>query len=562
VLLEFETRVYNNLKLDGNPVPLIIADVLPGQFRSTGYSLSEINNIFSQDFLSYVGWNKLDYKTQTFVNSNEFTWNYTTAVNKLNNQGMPGAWRGIYRYFYDTQQPSLTPWEMLGLSKRPKWWNQRYGPAPYTRDNLVLWDDIEIGLVADPIVPYVNPQAARPGLTTVLPTDGEGQLVSPFDSVVGDIDQQQRQRSWNIGDGGPVEAAWWNSSAYPFSVMRVLALTRPAKFFALFADRDLYRYNEDFEQYLYDNRFRLDANGVEVYGDGVSKASYINWIVDYNRTVGIESTQALQADLSSLDVRLSYRMSSFSDKQYIKLFTEKSSPNSVNTALLIPDESYDLLLYKNQPFERLIYSSVAVQKNESGGYAVFGYSTQQPYFNIFTSQAIGKLQTYSAGGVSVQVPTLYSDSILQVPYGFVFDSLTSVADFLLSYGKYLESQGLEFTDIANGYVLDWPRMAQEFLYWSQQGWDTNAIINLNPLAGGLQVVKPLAVADNIVATTADSNVLDQNSRDFPVRNLNIVRVDNTFKLQPLNTQTISFVDLSFVNYEHIIILNNQSVFGD
>jgi hypothetical protein len=562
VLLEFETRVYNNLKLDNNPVPLTVDNVLPGKFRSTGYNISEINNIFAQDFLSYVGWNKLDYQTQNFRADNEFTWNYTTAVDKLDNESMPAAWRGIYRYFYDTQQPSLTPWEMLGFSEAPTWWNDRYGPAPYTRDNLVLWDDIEAGFVADPVNPYINENFVRPGLTKLLPTGSEGELISPYQAVVGSVDLQQIRRGWNIGDGGPVEAAWWNSSAYPFSVMRVLALTRPAKFFALFADRDRYRYNEDFDQYLYDNRFRLDANGIEVYGDGVSKASYINWIVDYNRTVGVDSTVELSADLRSLDVRLAYRMASFSDKQYIKLFTEKSSPNSVNTALMIPDESYDLLLYKNQPFDRLIYSSVAVQKTESGGYAVFGYSNQQPYFNVVASQGVGRLQTYSAGGVSVRVPTLYSDTILQVPYGFVFDSLTSVCDFLLSYGKYLERQGLAFTDTANGYVLDWPRMVQEFLYWSQQGWDTDAIINLNPLAGGLQVTKPLAVANNIVATTADSNVLDQNSRDFPVRNLNIVRIDNTFKLEPLNNQAVSFADISFTNFEHMIILNNQSVFGD
>jgi hypothetical protein len=64
VLLEFETRIYNNLKLDGNPVPLDMTDVMPGQFRITGYSFEEINSILSQDFLSYCGWNKLDYKPQ------------------------------------------------------------------------------------------------------------------------------------------------------------------------------------------------------------------------------------------------------------------------------------------------------------------------------------------------------------------------------------------------------------------------------------------------------------------------------------------------------------------
>jgi len=562
VLLEFETRIYNNLKLDGNPVPLTIDEVMPGQFRNTGYTFQEITTILSQDFLSYCGWNKLDYKVQNYNATNAFTWNYSSAQNKLNNENLLGAWRGIYRYAYDTQQPEYTPWEMLGLSIRPTWWNERYGPAPYTQDNLVLWDDLAAGYVADPISPYFAEGFARPGLLDIIPTGTEGELLSPAQSIMGTFNETQFQKSWAVGDGGPVEASWWNSSSYPFAVMRVLALTRPAKFFALFADRDLYRFNEDYQQYLYNNRFRLDANGVEVYGNGVSKASYINWIVDYNRLTGMDSTDNLSADLKSLDVRLCYRMASFSDKQYIKLYTEKSSPNSQNTALLIPDESYDILLYKNQPFDRLAYSSVTIQKTASGGFAVNGYSVAQPYFNILQSRATGRLQTYSNAGVTIQVPTFYTDTVVQVPYGFEFGSVTSVADFLLSYGKFLERQGLSFTDIANGYVLDWPRMVNEFLYWSQQGWDTDAIINVNPLASSLTVTKPQAVVSSVQTQTAENSILTQNSQEFPVRNLNIVRLGNTFTMQSLDTNAISYADLSYTNYEHMIVLSNQSVFGD
>ncbi len=298
-----------------------------------------------------------------------------------------------------------------------------------------------------------------------------------------------------------------------------------------------------------------------MYGDGVSKASYINWLVDYNRQTGVDSTKLLTADLKSLDVRLCYRMASFSDKQYIKLFTEKSSPNSTNTALLIPDESYDILLYKNQPFDQIVYSSVAIQK-VTGGYAVFGYGNNQPYFNILQSYPNGKLETYSSGGITVRVPTFYTTTVVQVPYGFVFSNETSVADFLLSYGKLLEQQGLAFDNIANGYVLDWPRMVNEFMYWSQQGWDTDAIININPLAAGLTVTKPQAIVDSIRAQTAENSVLDQNSQEFPTRNLNIVRLDNTFVIQALNSNAISFVDLSYTTYEHMVVLSNQSVFGD
>jgi hypothetical protein len=93
VLLEFETRIYNNLKLDGNPVPLTIDDVLPGQFRDTGYTFEEINTIFGSDLLSYCGWNKLDYKEAKLSANNEFTYNYSSSNNRLNNENCwaPGA---------------------------------------------------------------------------------------------------------------------------------------------------------------------------------------------------------------------------------------------------------------------------------------------------------------------------------------------------------------------------------------------------------------------------------------------------------------------------------------
>ena len=566
VLLEFETRIYNNLKLDGNPVPLLMTDVLPGNFRQTGYSYSDINNLLSTDFLSYVGWNKLDYTSQTYLPANQFSWNYSNSQNKLSfdrpdNINLLGAWRGINRYFYDTENPALTPWEMLGFSIKPTWWNTVYGPGPYTSDNLVLWDDLEAGRVADPVGAYVLPAYVRPGLTTVIPVDSEGNLVSPFVSVVSGYDDTSFQKSWVAGDGGPVEASWWNSSAYPFAVMRVLALTRPAKFYSLFADRDLYRYNEEFDQFLYQDRYRLDANDIRVYGDGVSKASYINWIVDYNRQSGTNSTAELEADLGSLDVRLCYRMASFSDKQYIKMYTEKSSPNSLNSTLLIPDESYDLLLYKNQPFDRTTYSSVIVQIVE-GGYAVYGYSTLRPFFEISISQGIGRLKSYTAGNITVQVPTVYTDTVIKVPYGYVFTNQTSVCDFLLSYGNVLEKQGLTFTDRANGITLDWGQMVQEFLYWSQQGWEVNSLINLNPLAGGLTITKPQSVVDSVVTQTSENVLLNQNKRELPTKNLNIVRLDNTLTLQPLTTEALSFADLRFTNFEHMIVLNNRSVFGD
>jgi hypothetical protein len=182
---------------------------------------------------------------------------------------------------------------------------------------------------------------------SVLPVDSEGNLLSPFISVVGNYDSSQYEKSWVFGDEGPVEYSWRASSAYPFAVMRLLALTRPAQFFSLFADRDLYKFDLDYNQYLLNQRYRLDANGVQIYGNGVSKASFINFIVDYNQQLGRDSTTKLETDLANLDVRLCYRTGAFTDKQYTEIYTERSSPNSINSSLLLPPESYNLLLYKN-----------------------------------------------------------------------------------------------------------------------------------------------------------------------------------------------------------------------
>ena len=562
LLLEFETRIYNNLKLDGNPVPLTEADVVPGQFRTTDYSLSEITAIQSQDFLTWVGWNKLDYKAQDY-SSNAFTWNYSAAGNKLdNNQPLAvGAWRGIYNYFYDTISPNTRPWEMLGFSIMPVWWMDQYGPAPYTSGNLVLWDDLAAGLVRDPVAPYVLPQYVRPGLTQVIPSGSEGELLPPIEVMVGNFNSNSFERNWTVGDDAPVENAWRTSSAYPFAVMRLLALTRPAEFFSLFADRDLYRYDTELGQYLYNQRYRLDANGIEIYGNGVSKASYIDWIVDFNRLSGINSTAALGADLTNLDVRLCYRMASFSGKNLLEIYTEKSSPNSLNTSLLLPDESYNLLFYKNVPFDQLTYSSIIVQSTTSG-WAVYGYSTTQPYFNMLGSKVTGPLSTISAGGFEVRVPVTYSDQVIQVPYGYVFTNRTLVADFLLSYGALLQKQGVVFSQIENGYVLDWNQMVSEFLYWSGQGWSTGSVINLNPGATQIIVERPGAIVDSIALQTTENMVLNADRTPFQTKDLVVERLDNTFVLRSLTSDTINYFNLKFTSYENMIVLDNQSIFAD
>lgn len=559
VLLEFESRIYNNLKVHKKEIPLEVTDVTPGQFRTTGYSLAEINEILSTSFLSWVGSNNIDYKSQTYNYDNQFTWNYSTSTSRVDGDVLLGNWRGIFTHLYDTDSPHLSPWNMLGFPARPSWWTNVYGLAPYTSGNLVLWQDLEAGRVSDPAGPYTIDKFKRPGLTNYIPVDSLGNLRSPFDILVKNYDRLSLKRSWVFGDHGAAETAWRRSSSWPFAVQRLLALTKPAQYFSLMIDRDRYVHDQKTNQYVFDNGSRISPSLVEVYGNGTAKHSYLNWIVDYNRLSGVDGKDELLLLLKNIDVRLCYQVGGFTDKKYLKVFTEKSSPNVSNGSLMFPDESYQILMYQDPTIQQFVWSSVIIQRTESG-FSVFGYSTTHPYFNILRSVSNGVYNKLEYNDNTYFINSTYSDNIVQVPYGHEFLTINSVIDFLVSYGKFLEFNGMQFDTITNNIPLTWMQMAEEFVIWANQGWQEGSVINLNPNATVIKINSPGLVVEPL--TTSSSVLLDQNKQPFKSSEYVVERMDNEFILRSLSDRTINYMSVGFTAYEHLIVFDNVSIFND
>jgi len=552
VLLEFETRIYNNIKCHSK-IPVRDIDIIPGKFRITDYNDSEVTSILSNSLLNWVGWNRINYKTQDFLADNEFSWNYSTCSSKLDNSSLKGHWRGIYNHYYDTDTPHLTPWEMLGITEKPTWWENEYGPVPYTSGNLVLWDDLENGLIKEPGNNKVDARFKRENLTKVIPVDVEGNLLNPFVSIVQNYSKPDFKKSWVIGDCGPAENAWRRSSSYPFALQRLFALTKPAQYFALSIDRDKYVFNESMNQYLLNSRYRFNIKETEVQTTAQPKHSYINWIADYHNNNGCSCVE-IKKQLEKIDVRLCYRMASFTDKNYLKIYTDKSSPDSSNTGLLIPDQSYDLILHKNEPLVELQYSAVVVQKT-ADGYTVTGHSKTQQYFEIYNS-----IHNSTATVIGDYViPNTFTNDVTLVPYGYVFTTKGSVVDFLSSYGAFLESKGLVFSTVENSNELNWGRMAHEFLSWSGQEWGTGSIVNLNPGAISLEFNKELLIVDSINDVV---DALDQNGIPLSTSDYVITRLDNSFKITTINNKSINYLKIKSVSYEHLLVLDNVSVFND
>ena len=91
-----------------------------------------------------------------------------------------------------------------------------------------------------------------------------------------------------------------------------------------------------------------------------------------------------------------------------------------------------------------VYSAVVVERT-AGGYSVTGYDPNYPFFTIVPSVANSNSQTIVVNGVSVQIYQDTTNTTKTVPYGTEFVNIQQVADFLVSYERYLLAQGFSFT---------------------------------------------------------------------------------------------------------------------
>lgn len=584
LLLELERRIYNNIKTTYDPISFNINDYFPGKWRLTDYSLSQFNQLLSQSFLKWVGNNRVDFTTnKNFVASNPFSWNYKKFRDVVNGESLPGTWRSIFRYFFDTDRPHTHPWEMLGFSEKPEYWNDRYGPAPYTGGNFLLWSDLEAGYIhqgpragidlrySRPRVLGVNGELIQRGLTDIIPVDDSGNLRNPSEFLVTDFNSLDANASYSVGDIGPAELAWRRSSDYPFAVQTALAIGKPAKYFSLLIDVQNYKRSEITGQFVTsDGNLHLQPNLVKVNGNSLGdgtfdrSAGYINWIRDYVKNIGIaNSSELIKDNLNSITVQLSYKMAGFSDKRFLELLAEQVSPSSINDSIVVPEENYGIFLYQGSPIRKLTYSAVNIEKT-ANGYSVSGYNSSSPFFLTIPSLPNNNSYNITANGQRAKIYKDFKKQVVSVPYGFEFNTKQQVVDFLVSYQRHLVSQGFQFDDRDNllSETKDWILSAKEFLFWSTQGWKSGNIIVLSPVSSIIKIFDTQSVVDEVANTPTGSRVLDINYRPISKNNFTTYRENNVFKLQSNRNQSIGLAEFNLVQIEHILILDNSTVFND
>ena len=533
LILELEKRIFNNIKIAYDPDIFDIYDEIPSYNRENNYSLEEFNEALSPNFYKWASLIDRDFtKPLSYDRENSFTYNYKGHA-APDGRETPGYWRGIYRWLLDTDRPHSHPWEMLGFTIQPTWWTTVYGPAPYTSDNLIMWEDISNGLVKEPGVPVTRrDKFVKSFLLKHIPVDADGNLISPlFSGLSNGIITTSTAGDYVFGDVSPVESAWRKSSHYPFSVIITSMLLSPAKTFGVLLDRSRIVRNIANQIVYKDTGLRVTPSSIKlpsIYSSTtrVQTSGIVNYLVNYILSDNLKSYNSYQYDLTNITAQLSHRLAGFTSKEKFNLLLDSKSPLS-SGSIFVPPENYDIILNSSSPIKKITYSGVIINKLENG-FTVSGYSKTQPYFKYYPWSQIGlevnvggisesyttwtSGQQYSPGKIVsydkkyyrvtvlhtttavfeskyyqslAKLPVIggrnaifrkawHKDRVLTAPYGTKFRTVQEVVDFLVGYGEWLKDQGFIFDDYNNALnaVTNWETSAKEFMFWTTQNWST------------------------------------------------------------------------------------------
>lgn len=547
VLLEIERRIYNGIQEKFRiEYDLLLRNehARPGKFRPielNRYSREEYFQRITESFFSkWTAEFNLDFRLNEFFDITDFkTWNYGSQLDEVDGAPLPGNWRGIFDYFYDTQSPADAPWEMLGFRIKPDWWESTidtgdgfigYGSGPWGSAHA-LWIDIEAGLIRRGPRKGTDPLFIRPDLISKgwLPIDAAGAVRTPADIfslsaewtgtiTVDSVTETLAKKSWVYGDGAPVEYVWRSSPEYNFSALEFLYLMKPSELGEKLWNPLVTGFkNGQFLDIL--TNTRANTKNVVVHGEIVDEmltvsTGYQVYISDRLLFLNRDVTAEFGDKVRALTVNLAHKMAGFSNKDTMKLFMESVGASSLSGSLLIPENNYQLLTHESPSVREYVYSGVIVRALENG-FSVHGYDLLSLEFKVMgklpSSRAIqiseggtpSNFKTftfgviYNAGDIVKNNNEFFQAAVTHEAVTFIstnwvrLDSLPTVGGLNVTY---FPDRKAGFTRIQYGTVFDTAQDVFDFLigygrFLELEGWDFSTVSQFNEIENWLTYAK-------------------------------------------------------------------------
>ena len=625
IILIFETLIYNNIKdeyrtADRNNEYCFTETLKPSYYQSSDYSWYEINDLLENNFNKWVKANGIDWRNNSTVDTtNEFTWNYNSDFKS------PGHWRGIFDYYYDTQTPHTTPWEMFGFVKKPSWWDAQY-PTAITSTYTAFWTNVSNGYIPAGSKKGYHKRWARPGI--IIPVDASGILRSPQDIIYTSTTEftLEINNNWKFGDGSPAEYAWKKSSYYPFAIAEAMYLARPALFMSTFYDKsDRVRFPAQEHQVV--SKATRKRNGFANYTPhgyvGDDKAITIKFgtstLVDsYLKFQTLSTTTEIGNPIRTINTRLGHKFGGFINDKTLKVFSDSLSIDGFSAGQRVPQEDVITSLHTSNYNSRNFYTGVKIIKTTTG-YSVTGYDTVSQMFDIIPSDKNGGAEDVSEGGTPVafstydstitysqndyvklgstyyraneNVPaetftqsrwsrlpelpteggasaTYYQNGLsktAKVPYNKHYESVAEVFDLLVSIGRHQKASGFDFGeyDTSINDVNDWLLFGKRFLFWSTEDHSANESITLSPQ--GNQVIFESGtgkIAELKNNINEQYSLTDADGKRIVVGDCGILREDNKITITPPTGKAIYGCLVHTELVEHAVVFNNTTSFND
>lgn len=582
-------------------------DLISGKYRSADYSRHEVNVIMQASFEDWARANNADYQSNNgYDRANPFTWNFGSLTDR-DGEEVPGNWRGIYRWYFDTEMPNLTPWEMLGFSEKPDWWEITYGPAPYKRGNLALWQDIEQGIIRSGPREGVDRRFIRPGIMSVLPVDIVGNLLDPVQARIIEVapTQQFAAESWVFGDNSPIENLWRRSSSFGYAKALAIFLMRPAQFVEDYWDKGNRVLVHDTQWIDVPTNDRAAHSELMVHGeqyeDGTQKISFglQNWLVEYMIQHG-QPPELLGEVLRGLDVRLAHKMAGFTTRDRLHVDAESFGR--------IPDENIQVELYESPGIAQDFYSGVIIEHMGPSRWRVIGYNPTDPYFDVSPADRNGRKIVLTGQDERVVNPWLpnvfykvgmfvlyegyvyeavknhqsmsmfestywrqdetgiYEDERLfkyvdsdgttgRIPYTTQFHTRQDLIDFLYGYQTSLEARGFGFDDGS------WDEAVTKFINWSKVRWAGGSFLTVSPGARSITYKATQGYVLNLEGPQATGAIVNRTGHLIDERKTKVDRLDDTMTITA-SGDDIYGVALRKGEVEHVLVFANRTIFGD
>lgn len=363
----------------------------------------------------------------------------------------------------------------------------------------------------------------------------------------------------------------------------------------------------------------------EVHGDTdengnfITNIGYTQFINTWLRFQGLSPETDFITKVRSLNTKLGHRMSGFIDKDTMTLRTDQYSNEGSATSLIIPQENITVNIHSSPYKSRNFYSGVIIEKTAEG-YKVRGYDKNLGYFNTLESDKTKGRERISVGGAPAQfvdysintnykegtlvrykgayysaketfktgttfenakwkrlgalpqigaaIGTVYQQTtgiVVKVDYETVYTSTEELFDFLISLGRYQESQGYTFGnfDESIGEVRNWAYAAKQFLFWTTGVWEIGNTLELSPMANKVTFVAPRGFIAKINRTDRSQfNIVNQNGIAINPTDCEIVRQDNIIEITPPDGNQIYGVVLFTKELEHAFVVDNTTQFND